>query len=86
VFGINARQLQAHIRGILPLAHQIERLAPALARDGPNPEYPWEEPTTGHVYSPASYRFPVALNLNQPNGRKLLRLLDILLDQFDRFF
>lgn len=86
VLGINARQLHAHITGILPIAHQIERLAPALAGDGANPEYPWEEPTTGDVYSPASYRFPVTQSLNQPNGRKLLRLIHILLEQFDRFF
>ncbi|MGB0386941.1 MAG: hypothetical protein ACPGWR_19170 [Ardenticatenaceae bacterium] len=86
VFGINARQLQAYIRGILPLARQIERLAPALAIDGPNVEYPWEDPITGNVYAPTSYHFLVTEHLNRPNGRKLLRLIHILLDQFDRFF
>ena len=32
---------QNWIRAVLPLAYQLERLAPALAKDGPNPEYPW---------------------------------------------
>jgi len=36
---MNARQLQAYIQGLVPIADQIERLAPALAQNGPNAEY-----------------------------------------------
>jgi len=85
-FHMNARQWRAYIRGILPLAEQIQRLAPALAADGPNAEYPWQDPATGQVMTPASYNFPVAQNLRGPNGHKLLRLIHILFNQFDKFF
>lgn len=83
---MNARQLQAYMQGILPLADEIERLAPALARDGANAEYPWEDPITGDVYTPAAYNFPVVQNLSRRNGYKLLKLIELLLEQFDRFF
>lgn len=84
-FRMNARQLQAYIQGLLPIADQIERLAPALAQNGPNAEYPWEVPT-GQVLIPASYSFPVALNLRERNGRKFLQFIKILLDKFDHLF
>jgi hypothetical protein len=29
------------IRRSVPFALEVEKLAPALAKDGPNPEYPW---------------------------------------------
>jgi hypothetical protein len=63
----------------------IEHLAPALAQDGPNTEYPWEGPS-GSIRAPASFSFPASAQLKQPNGRKLLRLLQALLDQFDILF
>ena len=84
-FRMNARQLQAYIQGLLPIANQIERLAPALAQGGPNAEYPWEVPT-GQVLTPASYRFPIAQNLKEQNGRKLLLFIKILLEKFDHLF
>ena len=84
-FGMNARQLRAYIQGLLPIADQIERLAPALAQNGPNAEYPWEVPT-GQVLTPASYSFPVTQNLREQNGRKLLLFIKILLDKFDHLF
>ena len=82
---MNAAQLQLYVRGILPIADKIERLAPALSRNGPNAEYPWE---TGRleVVVPATYRFPVLGDLRGPRGRKLLRLVSAILDDFDVFF
>ena len=34
-------QINSYITALLPLARQIEDLAPSNANDGPNPEYPW---------------------------------------------
>jgi len=73
------------VKEVLPVADQIERLAPALAQNGPNAEYPWET-LSGEVKVPASYGFPVAKELRGPQGRKLLRLIDIIIDRFDVFF
>jgi hypothetical protein len=78
-------QLQQYILGVLPIADQIEHLAPTLARDGPNPEYPWEIPSGG-VIAPASYAFPVTGQLQEAQGRKLLRLISIILECFDTLF
>ncbi len=38
-------QIDAYIASLLPLARLIEDLAPANANAGPNPEYPWHEPS-----------------------------------------
>jgi hypothetical protein len=84
-FQFNVRQLQTYVKEVLPVADQIERLAPALAHDGPNAEYPWETPS-GEVKVPASYAFPVTEELKGPQGRKLLKLVDFILDRFDAFF
>lgn len=81
----NVCQLQAYVKEILPVADRIERLAPTLARDGPNAEYPWETPS-GEVKVPASYAFPVEKDLRGPHGRKLLKLIDFILDGFEAFF
>src|SRR4051794_28312263 len=37
------------------LAYELERLAPALANDGPNPEYPW--PRANPTHAPVEYAF-----------------------------
>jgi hypothetical protein len=38
--GLTKAQLKAYFNQFLPIAHEIEILAPALAQGGPNPEYP----------------------------------------------
>lgn len=48
-------QIDAYVASLLPLARLIEDLAPALANDGPNPEYPWH--TAQGVVAPARYPF-----------------------------
>lgn len=66
------------VRKAVPLAERIERLAPALNPDGPNPEYPWprQDPTA----APAEYEFDVWRVLTRtPDGRKFL---DWLIDLF----
>lgn len=81
----NGRQLREYINEILPIAHEIERLAPSLAQGGPNAEYPWKT-RVGYVAIPAKYTFPVAKQLMEPRGRKLLKLIPIVLKYFDACF
>ncbi len=70
---------------ITPLAHDLERLAPALAgKDGPNPEYPW--PWAGPVSAPASFDFEVWTQLTETGrGRQLLKVIDSAVVQFARY-
>ncbi len=79
--GMLDTQLRAHIKQLLPLAYEIERLAPALARDGPNPEYPWETPR-GTYHAPAVYEFGMSSILLEPRGLHLKRLIQIALERF----
>lgn len=84
-FGFSARQLQESINGALPIAAEVERLVPGRDQLGSNAEYPWETPS-GEVVVPASYEFPIVEELRRPQGRKLLKLIAIILDRFDAFF
>lgn len=62
------------IRKIIPIAEHLQKMAPALAEDGPNPEYPWppDAPTT----APAEYTFPIWEELTGTSyGRKLVTLI-----------
>lgn len=83
--GWSARQLRECIRRIEPIADRIEKLAPALAAGGPNAEYPWETPQR-EVVAPVSHTFPILSELSGPKGRQLLKLITILVCEFDRFF
>jgi len=81
---MNRRQLRAYIRSLLPIADEIERLAPALARGGPNAEYPWETPAET-IHATATYRFPFSRQLRTPKGIKLLTLITIIFEHSDKF-
>lgn len=62
------------LRKSMPLADQIERLAPNLAGDGPNPEYPWppDDPTD----APVEFEFPVWKELTETaHGPLFLKLI-----------
>lgn len=83
--GMTGRQLRAHLQQLLPIAYEIEKLAPALAKGGPNAEYPWEDPA-GTVNVPASWCFSVAFWLQLPSGRNILKLVEITLERFHVFF
>jgi hypothetical protein len=62
------------IRKSISLAQAIEDLAPDLAGDGPNPEYPW--PPGDPATTPAEHRFSVWEELvNTAGGRQFLGLL-----------
>jgi hypothetical protein len=61
------------IRKSVPLAAAIEDLAPALALDGPNPEYPW--PRAAPQVAPAEHDFEIWRNLQEtPANRAFLTL------------
>lgn len=49
------------LRKSIPLAEMIEDLAPALAGDGPNPEYPW--PPNDPTETPVEFEFPIWVEL-----------------------
>ena len=67
------------INSLLPLAEQIERLAPALAgARQPNPEYPWQTTFCDTVVAPVEFDFP-QFNPRSPQMIKLNSFLDSLL-------
>lgn len=75
---------RTRLRSAIALADEIERLAPALAGEGVNVEYPWPrtEPTT----APAEFEFPLWRRLTEaPRGRSFLRLIEQLFNQAERF-
>lgn len=66
--------LKTWTKAVLPLALDVERLAPSLAGDGPNPEYPW--PRAAPTHCPATHAFPTWARLTRTvQGRQLLAVL-----------
>ena len=66
------------IRKSISIAEQIEDLAPALAHNGPNPEYPW--PDVAPQFAPAEFNFPLWAELQTAGGRQFMKLIDNLFD------
>jgi hypothetical protein len=66
------------------LAHSLERLAPALAGDGPNPEYPW--PRSDPRTAPVEHRFQVWTDFQTRNGHHLRRMLRLVLERFEAWY
>jgi hypothetical protein len=62
------------ILSLAPLSRKIESLAPNLAGEGPNTEYPWSSGDVIHV--PAETNFVEITQMEAPRLRKLLRFLD----------
>jgi hypothetical protein len=85
LLAMNSSQFRAHIKRMLPLAEAIERLAPALAQDGPNAEYPWQSPDR-KIHTPMRYEFPVIRQLLEPSGLNLIKIVDLVLQRFYRLF
>jgi hypothetical protein len=78
------RDFQAWINAILPLAYELQRLAPALANDGPNPEYPW--PQEAPTEAPVTYEFPLSVTLRDTGkGRGFIRVLEWAVDKFPAY-
>ena len=72
------------IRKSVPLAKRIEDLAPALAFDAPNPEYPW--PRQAPHTAPAEFRFEIWQELQETAaGRQFLEIIRRLFAVADAF-
>jgi hypothetical protein len=68
-------------RQALPLAYALEQLAPDLANNGPNPEYPW--PHEAPQFVPASFDFDVWRDLTKTGrGRQLTQVIKTCVEQF----
>lgn len=68
-----AAQFSAYIDSLLPIAQEIENLAPANVLNAPNPEYPWD--AGGVVTAPIEHAF-VKLDLKNPKMIKIVEFLD----------
>lgn len=71
------------IRKSVPLAERLEDLAPQLAKDAPNPEYPWP-PHDPHT-APAEYSFAIWQELQTSSGKEFLKRLADLFAVADAF-
>ncbi len=71
----DAASFNQFIDSLLPLAEQVQRLAPSFAGTSqPNPEYPWFDRVAGEVIAPAEYDFH-AMN---PRSAKMIKLESLL--------
>jgi hypothetical protein len=72
------------LRKSVPLAERVEDLAPALALDGPNPEYPW--PRAEPQFAPAEHTFAIWQELQETAvGRQFLKLVRDLFSVAEAF-
>jgi hypothetical protein len=74
---------QNRIHSILPIAYELERLAPNLANNGPNPEYPW--PHAQPQTAPVNFSFPLWNSLLSGQGRDLMRIIQIAVNEFQQY-
>lgn len=77
------KDFQNLINLVSPLAEALEGLAPALAQDGPNPEYPW--PGDAPAHAPSDFAFPIWTELNKSRGRELINFIRLAVDRFSQF-
>jgi hypothetical protein len=74
------------IDGCIALAHDIERLTPALAGAGSNLEYPWREPGGSSWVAPVDFPFNLARRMRGAEGHRYIALLDRIIERFDQVF
>lgn len=74
---------QTWIRAVSPLAYEIERLAPAVAGGGPNPEYPW--PHDDPQFAPATFPFDLQRAIKNHQGRQLLEFIRTAVNRFPEY-
>ena len=72
------------IKDVSDLAYELERLAPALAEEGPNPEYPW--PRANPEHAPVEHDFEAWHRLQTPSGHHLSIMIGQVLDHFEEWF
>ncbi len=73
------------LRKLIPIADEVQKLAPALAEDGPNAEYPWPSKNAPPNQAPVEFEFPVWRKLTQSNGRVLLQFVRELFAEAEKF-
>lgn len=76
-------EIQNWVKYSLSIARELERLAPSLAEDGENPEYPW--PHENPISTPVSHTFRVWETLTNAKGRAFVKQLKFLIDEFEKF-
>jgi hypothetical protein len=80
----NFKSLRTWIRSVMPMVYALERLAPALAQDGPNPEDPW--PHHAPTEYPARHQFALWVELTDTShGRQLMQVIQTLVDRFPAY-
>ena len=84
-FQMSASQWRAHLKSLRTVAFEIQKLAPAVAGNGPNSEYPWED-HTGTVFFPAGHNFRIHIILSKPKGRSLLKFVKLISREFPSLF
>lgn len=84
IFGFKKfEEFQSWTANVMPAINSIEKLAPALAGEGPNAEYPWPYDRPSEV--PASHQFDVWIVLQNAQGRKLWFVIERAVKNFDEF-
>lgn len=85
VLGFSRREdLERWVSRARALAYSIQNIAPAEAKNGPNPEYPW--PHGDPAYCPCEHRFQLWEQLiNTGQGRKLVAFIDRAIAHFDMY-
>jgi hypothetical protein len=77
-------QFHAWIKQAVGMARGLEALAPALAKNRENAEYPW--PHEAPVEYPAGYDFALWRSLESSStGRQFLRCIRIAVDRFPAY-
>jgi hypothetical protein len=75
---------QNWINSVLPIVYDLEHLAPDLANDGPNPEYPW--PHRRPTNAPVLHDFDLSTILVSTGpGRRLTRVIQMAVDRFPEY-
>ena len=84
-FGLpNFGSFQKYARSQSTIAYQIQNMAPDLAGNGPNPEYPWPHPWPLHA--PMSYKYSLWDILQQDTqGRRFLNFIWKALNSFPSY-
>jgi hypothetical protein len=76
--------MQKWATSVQPLAYTLQRMAPAEARNGPNPEYPW--PHEAPTHCPATHPFALWEVLSGTGqGRKMIEFIHRAIRRFDAY-
>jgi hypothetical protein len=76
--------LDKWVSSVQILAYSLQNIAPAEARNGPNPEYPW--PHEAPVHCPSGNEFALwSQLLNTGRGRKMMEFIDRAISRFGAY-